>query len=240
MLANEISSLQHPIVKYSVKLRSERKVRYENKEVLIAGIKQVQEASEIKTLFVKKGFEAKIKAKEMFLVTEEILKKITGVETPEELAAIVPMPKSASLHGKRWILALDGVSDPGNLGTLLRSALALGWEGAFLTSKCVDPYNDKALRSAKGATFRIPLRMGSDEELIAYIQKEGLRPLVADMEGTPLPAIEKGVKTVLILGSESQGSSLKEQFDRVSIPIQGIESLNVAAAGAILLYNLRL
>lgn len=239
MVPKEINSLQHPIVKIFVKLRTSRKFRYEQKHVVIAGIKQVSEAPLVDVLLVRHGFSFHQEAKEVFFVTDAILKKATGLETPEPIAAIVPMPKWESLIGKMKILALDGVSDPGNLGTLLRTALALGWEGAFLTNECVDPFNEKALRSAKGATFSLPLQMGSVKELLELIQ--GYQAYVADMEGIPLPEIKPSVKTVLILGNEANGVSeeIKKNLSKVTIPISHIESLNVAAAGAILMYNMR-
>lgn len=238
MIPKEVSSLQHPIVKTFVKLRTLRKFRYEKKQVVIAGIKQISEAPVLEILLIRKGTPFSRTAKEIFYVTEEILKKVTGLETPEPVAAIVAMPPWRKLEGKNKILALDGIADPGNLGTLLRTALALGWEGAFLTEQCVDPFNEKALRAAKGATFSLPLRMGSVEELLEL--SKDYQVYVADMEGTPLPNVKPSPKTILILGNEAQGVSeiLKNSCPKIAIPISQIESLNVAAAGAILMYEL--
>lgn len=239
MLAKEITSLQHPIVKNFVKLRTDRHYRYEMRQIVISGRKIIEEMPYLDILIVKKGTLHQLQAKEIFLVTDEMLKKITGLETPEPFAAVVPMPEWSRLENKKTILALDGISDPGNLGTLLRTALGLGWEGAFLTESSVDPYNDKALRAAKGATFRLPLHMGTEEKLLQFAQNREV--LIADAKGKPLRDVPKSKNLLLILGNESQGVSkrLKDLFPAVSIPIQNIESLNVAAAGAILLYNLR-
>lgn len=241
MIAKDVTSLQHPIVKTFVKLRSSRKFRYDQKQLVIAGIKQVSEAPAVEVLLIRKGFSFDKSAKQVFSVTEEILKKATGLETPEPIAAIVPMPEWGKLEGKNRILALDGIADPGNLGTLLRTALALGWDGAFLTEECVDPYNEKALRAAKGATFSLPLRMGSSAELLELIKREQFQAWVADMDGKPLPDVKPQSKTILILGNEANGVSeeLKKKCDKIAIPIAHIESLNVAAAGAILMYNLK-
>lgn len=240
MIPKEVSSLQHPIVKTFVKLRTSRKFRYERRQLVIAGIKQVSEAKAVEVLLLRNGFSLGKSAKQTFYVTEEILKKVTGLETPEPAAAIVAMPAGSTLEGKRKIVVLDGIADPGNLGTLLRTALALGWDGAFLTEECVDPFNDKALRAAKGATFLLPLRMGNVEELLALM--EGYQSFVADMHGTPLPKVKSEEKLILILGNEAKGVSekLKMHCDKVAVPINNIESLNVAAAGAILMYQLAL
>ncbi|MBS0628791.1 MAG: RNA methyltransferase [Verrucomicrobia bacterium] len=239
MIPKEVSSLQHPIVKTFVKLRTLRKFRYAQKRLVIAGMKQVSEAPAIEVLMIRKGFSFGKSATEIYYVTDEILKKITGLESPEPVAAIVKMPPWRSLEGKKKIVVFDGIADPGNLGTLLRTALALGWEGAFLTEDCVDPFNDKALRAAKGATFSLPLRMGTSEELLELIKD--YHSFVADMHGTPLPEVKPKEKVVLILGNEAKGVSekLKLHCGKVAVPIAHIESLNVAAAGAILMYILR-
>ena len=241
MLPKEITSLQHPIVKEFVKLRTNRKFRYEKKSVVIAGKKQVQEATLLeRVLILKDSPVATPAAKEVFFVTESILKKVTGLEAPEALAATTPMPSWQNLGKKRWILVLDGVADPGNMGTLLRTALALGWEGAFLTDRCVDPLNEKALRAAKGATFRLPLQMGSIETLLALKEETGHIGLIADIEGKPLSGLSPPDGCLLVLGNEASGVSreLKSSFTSVSIPMNQMESLNVAAAGAIIMYNI--
>lgn len=239
MIPKEVTSLQHPIVKTFVKLRTSRKFRYEQQRVVIAGIKQVSEADGVEALILRKGFSLDKSAKQLYYVTEEILKKITGLETPEPAAAIVSMPAWSTLEGMNKIVVFNGIADPGNLGTLLRTALALGWEGAFLTEQCVDPFNDKALRAAKGATFALPLRIGTTEELMRLM--EDYSAWVADMDGTPLSEVKRSKKMLLILGNEANGVSdeLKKGCGSVSIPISGIESLNVAAAGAILMYALQ-
>lgn len=239
MAIKEITSLQHPITKLFVKLRTSRQFRYEKKQVIITGVKQVLEAKNLEVLLIKKGFHFSLEEKETYIVTDEILKKATGVETPEPVAAIVTMPEWSSLEGKNWIICLDRVSDPGNLGTLLRTALALGWEGAFLTEGCVDPFNDKAIAAAKGATFRLPMKRGTLKELMDFATD--FTTWIADTEGTPLSKISVNKKTLLILGNEARGISeeLRVHFSAISIPISEMESLNVAAAGAILMYNLK-
>ncbi|NGX60251.1 MAG: putative TrmH family tRNA/rRNA methyltransferase, partial [Chlamydiae bacterium] len=237
MLTKEIKSLQHPIIKTFVKLRTMRKFRHEKKQVVLAGKKLVSEVKNLDLILVKKDFPHSFQAEEIYHVNDAILKKVTGLESPEPIAAIAPMPKWETLEKKNWILAFDQVSDPGNLGTLLRSALALGWEGAFLTPNCVDPYNEKALRAAKGATFHLPMQMGTEEDLQQLSESKNI--WVADVEGSPLSEIQKPSNAILVLGNEALGISktLKERFKHICIPIHQMQSLNVAAAGAILLYT---
>jgi len=240
MVPKEISSLQHPIVKTFVKLRTSRKFRYEQKQVVISGIKQIKEAHKVEALLITQECKPFCQAGATYVVTQAILKKISGLENPEPAVAIVAMPPQGDLRGKNWLLGLDGLNDPGNLGTLLRTALALGWEGAFLTERCVDPYNDKALRAAKGATFKLPLQTGTVRELIQLAGDFPSHTWVADREGVPIARIPSSTKGLLILGNEAQGVDplLKNHFPQVAVPISQMESLNVAIAGSILMYEL--
>lgn len=242
-----LSSLQNPLVKHLAKLRLNHSYREEHGSVLVEGKKLIQEISshtKIKTLLIKEGVTPpeNISAKESFIVTEAIINKIAGTVSPEGILAEAPLPPLASLQGKTHILALDGVRDPGNMGTLLRTALALGWDGVFLLDGCVDPFNDKALRAAKGATFRIPIRSGAWSDLLPLIAAEGWSPLAADIDGIAIDALPKQEKVILILGNEGEGISATASKNAkiITIPMSGkMESLNVAVAGGILMHILR-
>jgi TrmH family RNA methyltransferase len=243
MISKEITSLQHPFIKHLVKLRTDRKYRNKEKQVLIAGCKLVREISPLKTVLVERGSAGFPDAEEIIFVTREILKKITGLENPEPMAAVVAMPIPEKLEGKKYLLVLDGIADPGNLGTLLRTALALSWEGAFLITGSADPFNDKALRAARGATFRLPLFSGSWDELNAFIAKEKAQVYIASTDGESIETLKKTAPPLLlVLGNEAHGASgdVKQRFPTLSIPMQtSVESLNVAIAGAILMYHLK-
>ena len=156
-----------------------------------------------------------------------VFRKITGQPSPEGVVAEFPLPKPSSLKGLDYVLVLDRVMDPGNMGMLLRSALALGFEGVLFLEGCVDPFNEKALAAARGALFRLPYCFGTLDDIDAPL-------LVADLEGAPL-AFQK--RCALVLGNEAQGSQI--EAPKVSIPHKGeMESLNVAAAGSILMYGI--
>jgi len=235
----EIKSLQHPIVKHLVKLRKERRYRLEKETLLLEGKKIIFEyRGPIKTLLMTEGvtIPTHLKPKQTLLVSTEIIEKISGTKSPEPYLAEVPLPSCSTLEGKRHLLALDGVNDPGNVGTLIRSALAFGFDGIFLTKDSADPYMNKALRAAKGATFHLPIQIGTEEELILLIKKNELTPYVADGKGSS--TFPMSSPFVLILGSEANGPSekLKTLGKLISIPIaHETESLNVAVAGGILM-----
>lgn len=241
MIPRQITSLQHPLVKHLVKLRQDKEYREQEKCVLVSGIKLVTELASrlpVKILIADKEYSG-IAADEVVLATSEMLKKITGLQNPEGIAAVVALPPPADLKNCRKLLILDEISDPGNAGTLLRTALALGWDGAFFTAGSADPFNEKAIRAAKGATFRLPLRTGSWDELSSLTA--GKQVLIADVAGEPLNRVQKKEKIVLILGNEARGVSSqgKKLGMLVSIPMApAMESLNVASAGAILMYTL--
>ncbi|MCB1081835.1 MAG: RNA methyltransferase [Chlamydiia bacterium] len=239
----EIQSLQHPTVKHLVKLRREKGYRAQCQTFLIEGKKMVFECPlPIKTLLIEKGAEIPkhLKAETTLIITKEILEKMSGTKTPEPYLAEIPFPTPSSLKGKQKLLALDRIADPGNVGTLIRTALALGFDGVFLTIGSADPFMDKALRASKGATLHLPIHIGSEEELRALIAENHLTPYIADSRGQ----IEKDftVPLILILGSESHGptETLKKMGTLISIPItKQTESLNVAVAGGILMNKIQ-
>lgn len=201
-------------------------------------------SSLIKILIVEEGVSIpkNFTAEECYAVPKHLLKKISGTENPEPFAAVVPLPEPADLAKKNHILVLDGISDPGNLGTLLRTALALGWEGAFITRTSCDPFNDKALRAAKGATFRLPLFVGEVSDLNALIKEGNFSVYVADAKGKPYETQKISSPLMLVLGSEAHGVKISTPKDtaRLAISISDqMESLNVAIAGALLMHQIK-
>jgi RNA methyltransferase, TrmH family len=182
-----------------------------------------------------------LKASQIYQVTPSILKKVTGLDNEDGIAAEICLPPPGDLSGKQRILALDGVSDPGNLGTLLRSALALGWEAVFITDSSVDPFNDKAIRAAQGATFRLPLAIGPWEQLDRIAEENRMEIWIADAKGKPLQSAAIKTPVVLVLGHEAKGvsSMARSRGSAVAIPMKNrVESLNVAIAGALLMYGI--
>ncbi len=240
-MVSEIMSLQHPLVKEWVRLRLEKSARAESGKVLLIGAKMVQELSEkieLLTVISTKPV-PHIRANEHVLVHDSILQKITGLPSPDGIAAIATLPQSQSLEGKKKILILDKIADPGNLGTLLRTALALNWDGVIFTPGTVDPFNDKALRASKGAIFSLPFAHLSEEQLATFVKP--LYIYVADLDGTPLPQATFEEPLALVLSNEGAGASSwkSDKVKKVLIPMHhDVESLNVAMSGSILLYSM--
>lgn len=241
MLSKTITSLQHPIVKHFVELRKDRAVREEKKEVLISGEKLTRELSQKNPLKVLMTIEEapQIRAREKYLVSPEILKKVTGLAKSDGFVASIPLPSPQALEEKKRILILDRLQDPGNLGTLFRTALALNWEGVWLTPGTVDPFNDKVIRSARGANFWIPFAWKTFEEICEWKKKKNAFLYTADLDGLPIDAVSLKSPAALILSHESEGAR-NWPSQKITIPMsEHVESLNVAASGAILLFALR-
>lgn len=229
-----ITSPQNPIVKHFTKLITERAYREKMQSAVILGCKMIQELSKflsIKTLLLQQDLS--IPAEKIFYTTPAILKKISQIPNPEGAIAEVPLPQYQDLSRSERLLILDQISDPGNLGTLIRTAKALGFSGVHLIEPCVDPFNDKAIRAAKGATFTLPLGRGP------LTFKGDLYG--ADMKGTPVDQVSFQTPLGLVLGNESHGisPSFQKVVHKVAIPMAtGVESLNVAIAGAICMYQI--
>lgn len=206
--------------------------------MLLEGKKLIAELETPPTsLIVREGEHPPIDAEQTYIMTKEVFEKISGTHSPEGIAAEINMPPSQDLSNKSWVLALDRMNDPGNMGTLLRSALALGFEGVFLTNSCVDPYNEKALRAAKGATFKLPLEIGNLETF-----SKNFHLYIADLEGLSIDDTTFESPAILLLGNEAEGVSkeMRKIGTSVTIPLKNqMESLNVAAAGAILMHAMK-
>jgi TrmH family RNA methyltransferase len=239
-----LTSLQHPLVKHLVKLRTESDYRDEQKALVLDGLKPIQEVSPsiTKLLYTPAyaSFAHSISA-EKWQVTEAIIHKISGMFSPEGVVAEIRMPPFVSLDKAKQVLALDGISDPGNLGTLLRTALALGWEAVYFLPGSCDPFNEKVLRAARGAHFKLALAKGTAEQLQEWSEEQKVQTLVADLEGKSPEATSLALRRLLVLGNEAHGASegVRRFCQPVTIPMPGkMESLNVAVAGGILLYLL--
>lgn len=175
--------------------------------------------------------------------------QLADTDTPQGIVAIVEPPgwKADDLPVTEGgvVLLVDGVQDPGNVGTLIRTAHALGAVGTIVLRGTADPQSPKALRSAMGATFRHPVVSMDDAALITWARKHDVTLWAAAADGTPLArALAAGKRSgpiAVIVGNE--GAGIRPHLNaiaatRVAIPLTaGAESLNVAVAAGILLYE---
>ena len=178
-------------------------------------------------------------------VSGKDLGMISGLKTPNEVLAVAHIPEAPQV---RWeaplILALDGVRDPGNLGTILRLAEWFGLRQIVLSADCAEPWNPKVVQSAMGSLFRLSVVQTELGDLLGEGRNRGFQLLGADMNGTSIQSFHKPEKMILVMGSESWGlrPDVKAHLTQnITIPQNGrapIDSLNVATATGILLSHL--
>ena len=178
----------------------------------------------------------------VFVVPDGAFARISDVETPPGLLAVLDLPTgglAAALAGPGPVLLLAGVSDPGNAGTLVRSAEAFGAVGVLFGRGGVDPYSPKVVRAAMGSLFRLPLAVVEPEELLAAAAAAGRLVVATDTTGDDLDPLALPADPILAVGNERRGvRDWLPRWDRaVRIPQSAqTESLNAAVAGSILLY----
>ena len=184
------------------------------------------------------------KGVESFLVNEGVMKKLTTSKNPEGIVALCKKKQPREDQGNA-ILYLDELQDPGNVGTLLRTALAFGYPDVVLSKGTASAYSSKTLSSSQGAIFSLNVQESkkSPEEDIEVLKKEGYWILATDLQSSlPLKDLSVPSRFVLVLGNEGKGVNpkiLSLSDARVRIEMSGIDSLNVGVAGGILLYELR-
>lgn len=242
-----ISSRQNEKIK-NIKSLSDKNRRYLQGVYVAEGLKTVREAIfnsvPIKTLVVTEArvceFE-KIFDGEIITVTDGVFDSITGEVSPEGVLAVAEMPRVdvRKPSGKRCLL-LDGIKDPGNMGTIVRTAVASGYNDLYLLD-CVDPFNRKAVRASMSGIYFVNLHIGGLEEIKSALN--GYNVICADMDGEDVFSFEKKEKFCLVVGSEAKGIR-KEVYDfsdyTVKIPMEkNMESLNAGVSASILMYLLK-
>lgn len=249
-----ISSRQNPLCKWVRSLHS-AKGRREHNTFLIEGrngIKAAQEAGwPLQSLLcVREDVEQwqnTANAQVIQPVTSEILTYLSDAQTAPGVLAIATLPNLSDALPDSLILVLDGVSDPGNVGTLIRSADAAGAGGVLCTATSADPFSPKAVRSSAGSLFHTRILQIADNaaHTIAATLRETTTPIIiADAAGEDSCFdFNWPLRCALVLGHETRGVSEAfriEATTKLSIPIYGrAESLNVASAGTVMLYAWR-
>ncbi|TSB48008.1 TrmH family RNA methyltransferase [Alkalicoccobacillus porphyridii] len=181
----------------------------------------------------------------IILTTDSVMKEVCETESPQGIAAVCILPQKTMLpyQAGRYLL-LDRIQDPGNMGTLIRTADAVGLDGVILEKGSADIYNSKVIRASQGSVFHLPIVKGDLKESIQQFKKAGVPIFGTALEGaSTYTAMEPQETFALILGNEGEGvaSGLLNLTDQnLYIPIHGqAESLNVTVAAGILLYYLR-
>lgn len=243
-----ITSVQNNQVKEWKKLHR-KKYRIETNTFLIEGMHLIEEAFnsdwEIETVIVQEEMEAPtwMNEENVVFVTKRVFKEISQTEAPQGIAAIVNM-KTLIPKKEQYVLLIDAIQDPGNLGTMIRTADAAGFSKVVLGNGTVDVFNDKVIRATQGSLFHIPIEQANLADAIRELQQNDFTVWASTLrKAVDFSEMDAKEKSALIVGNE--GAGINEQWvemaDKlVKIPIYGeAESLNVSVAAGILMYKMR-
>ena len=225
----------------------------------IEGPKLIEEALRaglrVRTIFVAQGTERSLDVlnlqaeTEILLLPKRLLDQALATEAPQPIAALIEPPDWTWSHvlgtrdrGAELIVVLAGIQDPGNLGTILRSAEAFGATGVVSLPGTVSAWNAKAVRASAGSVFRVPLLAVTEAECFARLREAGVKTLATTVRAAqPADLANMSRPVALIVGNEGNGvpEDLAAQADgHITIPCPGpVESLNAAVAASVLLYE---
>lgn len=240
----EITSLTNAKVKQWVRYR-EKKYRDMDQSFLIEGEHLIEEAHRagcIRYLILEQHLPNPYPQYDAYTVTSQILHKISSHVSAVKMIAVCRYKEPSVEKGLR-MLALDDVQDPGNMGTMIRTAVSFGYSALLLSQRCADIYNEKVIRSTQGALFHLSCCRCCLEDMLPQLQQEGYHIYGTSLhDAVPLQQIQRREKHVLLMGNE--GSGVRRQLldlcdERIFIEMDFFESLNVGVAAGICMYHFR-
>lgn len=252
---NVITSKDNSIIKEIKKLK-DRKTRSAKGEFLVEGFRFVEEALksdfEVKTLVIEESIQDKLANYnidkyldkiEFIYVTKTIMKLLASTETPQGILAVVKNKDVKLIDNEGFYIFCDKVQDPGNLGTIIRTAHASGALGVILRKGTVDLYNDKTLRSTMGSIFNVPVVYDNDDlDIIMSLKNKGFKVVSSSLDTDyNFYDIDLTGKCIIVVGNEGNGIS-SEIFaisdEKFKIPMPGgAESLNVGIATSVIAFE---
>lgn len=235
-----IESTSNQRIKETNKLK-QKKYRDESGLFLIEGYHLVEEAYKagiLKEVFTTSNINLDVP---ITYVTEEIIKYLSDVETPQNIIGVCRKLDNNTIGDK--VVVLDDIQDPGNLGTIIRSAVAFNFDTIILSENSVDVYNPKVVRASQGMLFKLNVIRKNIKEIINDLKENNYQILATKVtDGKDVKSLEKNKKICIIMGNEGKGVSddvlnLADDFIYIKMNDE-CESLNVAIATSILLYEL--
>ena len=230
----EITSVNNKLIKEMVKLHL-KKYRDETGLFLVEGYHLYEEAKksgDIKTVFT---VNEEVIGPNVIYVTDSVLRKLAKIQSPQGIVTVCHKIENHEVKDK--VLLLDHVQDPGNVGTLLRSALAFGFETVVLDNT-VDLYNDKVLRSTQGAIYKLNI---IEQDAIEFFKENPKHTVYGtSMSGKNVRTVDFTDKLILVLGNEGKGvrsDILDYTNNNVTINTVEVDSLNVGVAGSIIMHQ---
>lgn len=253
-----ITATSNAQVKYVISLQNKSRLRREKQEFVVEGIKMVMEAprDRVVKIYASESFEKSneniaelLKSQSHYeTVSDNVFAQMSDTKTPQGVMAIVAMKQYNiedlfDKNGNTFIVAAENVQDPGNMGTIVRTAEGAGVTGILLSGGCVDLYNPKTIRSTMGSIFRMPVV--SEQEFgaaIDYISSKGVKFYAAHLNGDKnYTDCDYRTSCAFIIGNESNGitdETSEKCHELIRIPMAGkVESLNASIAAAVLMYE---
>ena len=250
-----ITSKENPTYKNALRLKR-KKYRDETGSYLLEGVKPLEDALDMgrkaMTVFVEEGGQPErwLEGQHTVMLSRPLFRALSDTEAPQGIIAAVEMRNYdidgfRKLVGGRNVLIMDRLQDPGNIGTIIRTAEAAGYGGIVMMAGSGDVYAPKVVRAAAGSLFRVPvIKAGKAGDVIRMVREMGKRLAVTCPEGG-INCFEADIvsDTALVIGNEGNGVS-EDFIDaadvKIRIPMEGsIESLNAAVAAGILMYQSR-
>ena len=236
-----ITSKSNPLIKTAASL-ADKKFRKQLGLYLVEGVKSVKECISagctVEKIICTERFESEFEG--AVIVSDSVFKSISTETTPQGVLALVNIPETALKAPSGNCLLLDCLQDPGNIGTVIRTANAAGYDEVYLIN-CTDPFSPKAVRASMGGIFRVKVYSGGREEILNVLKDYAL--ICADMDGENIFEFNPPEKFCLCIGNEGGGISA-EVMSRakytVKIPMrETCESLNAAVSAGIAMYALK-
>ncbi len=248
MMEQRITARKNPLLQQVRKLLTSRKERQQTGLFVADGTKLLEEAvkwwKELDTVILSDGVQVEIPEHvRVVRVPEDVMQSISPMQTPQGALFLCRLPEQTEFVPKPGMLLLDGIQDPGNLGTILRTADALQIPVALLEG-CADPYSHKVVRASMGAVFRTPVQQTTWEEAKRRCEEAGISIAVTALcdRAVDIRTADLGTMAVVI-GSEGQGvrsEILENAAHELIIPMNpNCESLNAAIAAAIVMWQMQ-
>ena len=247
-MEERISSRKNPLLQQVKKLLTSRAERRKTGLFVGDGVKLLEEAvkygAELQTVILSEGIEAAVpEGVRTVRVPEDVMASISPMEAPQGAMFLAKIPAQQDFQPKKGMLILDGVQDPGNIGTILRTADAMD-VSVVLLDGCADPWSWKVVRSTMGAAFRAPVLQASWEEVLEKCREAGIPIGVTALSDRAVDIRSADLSEMaLVIGSEGRGvrQAVLENADReLIIPMNPhCESLNAAIAAAIVMWEIR-
>ena len=257
----KLESKENSEIKKISKLMSSKKFRIKEKQFVIEGARLCEDAANSNVIIEKIFYTEKAQEKyskivdrikktsnESFLVTEKIMNFITDTKTPQGLVCVCKQIDDKfnieKVKNSKKLIALENIQDPSNLGTIFRTAEALGLEGVILTDDCCEVFSSKVLRGSMGAVFRVPIyTFESTMDIFKLFGKDfNIYGAVPDKNAVDIRKVDFSKKSIVLVGNEGNGlkeETIKKCKEKLTIPMKGkSESLNAAVAASIAMWEM--